>query len=125
MNSGRGSEGVTSYLGLSFKTKASLCQPIEPAPYEAIDRHNGGRHHHGGCEQQIEVPLIRCLGDGGSQSGGGVDLPLEVKILGHDAGVPSASRSRHQACDEIGKNSWQNQLPPALQSLQVKYLAAF
>ena len=107
-----------------FEAVTRLGQCVEPAPYEAIDGHDCGSHQDGGSEEQIEVAAVGGLTDGGAEASGGVDVALEVEVLGYDARIPCAAGCRHQASHQVGKDAWQDQLFPALDPFEPENRAA-
>src|SRR5260370_41865122 len=85
--------------GLSLEPVARFGQRVESAPNEAIDGNHGSSHHHGGGQQQIEIALVGGLRDRRAQARRGVDVSLEIKVLGYDARVPSTPGRGHHAQD--------------------------
>ena len=72
-----------------------------------------------------EVAAVRGLADHRAQSHGREGLAAKVEVLGDDAGVPGASGGRYETGDQVGKDSRQEQLSPALHPLQAIDVADF
>src|SRR5215469_17055361 len=110
---------------LCLETKTSFRQGVKAAPKEAIGRNHGCRHDDGGSEKEIEVAAVAGLADGCSQPDRRVDPTLEMEVFGNDAGVPSATGSGNQSGDQVRKDSREDQLSPAGQTVESKDGAAF
>ena len=109
---------------LGFEAVARLGQGVESAPDQAIDGHNRRGHQDSGSKKQIEVPAVGGLTDRGSKTYSCVRVAFEVEVLGYDARIPCAARCRHQACDQVGKDAWQDQLFPASEPFEPENRAA-
>src|SRR5579883_1068157 len=112
----KGNWGVTGSNGepgLGFETISGFGQPIHATPHEPIDSDHSRRHHDGRGEKEIEVAAVGRLADRRSQAHGCVDVPFEMKVLGDDARVPGTAGSSHEASDEVGEYSGQDEFLPA------------
>src|ERR1700722_2785472 len=110
---------------LRFEAEARFGEAIKFAPKQAIDGYHRCRHHHGCGEEQMEVAAVGGLRDGRAEGEGRVDVSLEMKIFGDDAGIPRAPGGGHHAGDEIRKNSREDQFFPTRNAREIKDGAGF
>ena len=92
----------------AFKFVTGFRETIEASPQEAVGGHDDGGKGDGAGEKHVEVLAIGGGGDHSAYSDGRIGLALEVKVLGHNAGVPGATGGGDHPGDEKGKNSGQN-----------------
>src|SRR5467141_4407388 len=110
-------------LGFEFETRRS--KTVEAAPKQAIDEHDDRGHDERRGQQYIEAAGVAGAADGVAESGSRNNPALEVKIFRDDAGVPRATRGRHQPGDEIGKDTGQDKAAPAIPRAEMKNVSDF
>ncbi len=77
-------------------------------------------HDQSGRQKQMKVAGVAGAADGAAKAGSFNNFPLKMKVFGDDAGVPSAARRGDHSCDEIGENSWKNQVAPAIETSEIE-----
>jgi hypothetical protein len=77
-------------------------------PNRPVNGNYDGRHDNRCGKQQAKISRVRRLTDGRTQSNSRDRSAFEMKIFRDDAGVPCPTGGRHQARNEIWKDSRQD-----------------
>ena len=93
---------------LHFQLELGRCQRVQTTPNQAVNRQYDDRHQYRRDQKDRIVPLVRPATNHGAQSGRRESLAIHVEVFGQDAGIPGASRSRHETGNQVGKNPRQN-----------------
>src|SRR5208283_2480350 len=111
--------------GSGLQLEAGGGQPVEAAPHQAIDQDYDGGHDQGRGQKQVKAAGIAGAADGAAQPGGFHDFPLKMKIFRDDTGIPRAARRGDHSGDEVGKNSREDEVTPAIETAKSENVGDF